>query len=144
MTTDDKSTQTETPETPAEATEPTETRDKPQDDQLGDGGQKALQAERQKRREAERQAAEAREKSASLEAAELRREVASEKGLTAEQAQFLDGEDREALEARADALLAAFPARRGEPPRRQPRSGATGETEPADPGAIADEVMKSW
>lgn len=136
---DTTDTTTETPEAP-EAEMPA----KPDDDDLGDSGQKALKTEREARKAAERQAASAREKAAELEAADLRREVAAEKGLTVEQAAFLDGEGREALEARADALLDAFP----KGPRRSPhetlRTGATGDTQPADPGAIADEVMRSW
>jgi hypothetical protein len=137
-TTDTTPPEAETPEV-EQPTAPEST-----DDQLGDAGQKALKAEREKRREAERQAAEARDKAASLEAAELRREVAAEKGLTADQAKFLDGENREALEARADALLEAFPKSSRRSPHGQVRTGATGDTEPADPGAIADEVTRSW
>jgi hypothetical protein len=114
---------------------------------IGDGGKRALAKEREARREAERRAAEAEGEVSALRAAELRRDVAAAKGLTAAQARFLEGEDREALERSADDLLEAFPARGSA--RRSPvealRTGATGDKEPAKGmDAVAEEVMKSW
>lgn len=124
---------------------------KPADDQLGDAGKKALAAEREQRKAAEKELAKYRkaeqdkaeadkseaEKRAAAEqraaAAELRAtrlEVASEKGLTAAQAKYLVGDDREALEKKADEILADFPtapAKAGQP-KPDPSQGSKGDT----------------
>ncbi len=117
---------------------------KPEPD-LGDGGKKALEAERKARREAEHKAREASDRATALERAELRRSVASEKGLTEEQAGFLDGEDREQMAARADAMLAAFKPEQPEQPRGRPRenlkSGAVPGAEAPDVAKIAQDVL---
>ncbi len=129
--------------TPAEATpaEPTEasTEETPKpappaataDEQLGDGGQKALKSEREARKKAEddlkalRQEIEDSKKTAEQKAADdiaaakaeagqssakaLRYEVAAEKGLDLKLAARLTGSTKEELEADADALMALIP-----------------------------------
>jgi hypothetical protein len=102
-------------------------------DALGDGGKKALDAERREKRAAERRAAdleaklkefEDRDKSEAQKLAEraeaaerrvkeieshaIRLEVAAEKGLTPAQAKRLVGSTREELLADADELLTSF------------------------------------
>lgn len=145
--TTDTTTQTEALE-PASPEKQAETPAEPNEDQLGDAGKRALSVERKARREAEHKAAEATKRVASLEAAQLRRDVAADKGLTDAQAQFLEGDDREDMEAKADALLEAFRAEEGDVGRRRPRerlkTGAVPNAEPLDLGTIADDVMKSW
>ena len=115
----------------AEGTQGTEEGAQGTPEALGDGGKRALAAERKLRVEAEKRATAAttraqeledaqkteaqrdkdRAEKAEKEAAEasaklLRLEVASEKGLTARQAARLSGTTREELEADADAYLA--------------------------------------
>lgn len=100
---------------------------------LGDGGKKALDAERRERRAAEKRASDfearlkefedrdkteaeklaerataAEKRAAELETSALRLEVAAEKGLTPTQAKRLVGATREELEADADELLSTF------------------------------------
>lgn len=110
---------------------------KPADD-LGDAGKKALAAEREARKAAEKELAkyrkaevdkadadktEAEKRAASearAEAAELRAtrlEVAHEKGLTPAQAKRLVGTTREELEADADEVLRDFPVAPAAPPK---------------------------
>jgi hypothetical protein len=109
---------------------------KTDDADLGDGGKKALDAERKARREAEQknkdlearlakledpnaksEADQLKEQMAKLQEdleeeriLRLRTEVAAEKGLTAAQAKRLTGSTKEELEEDADDLLEAFPA----------------------------------
>lgn len=81
---------------------------------------------------------------AELEANELRRTVAEDKGLSSEQAAFLTGADAEEMAASADALLAAFPARNAlsRSPLERLRTGATGISEPAESmDLIANKVL---
>lgn len=133
------------------------------DDQLGDPGKKALAAERDRAKKAEKEAAELRakvkefedrDKSESEKAAErlakaetaaaeasaklLRLEVASEKGLTPAQAKRLQGATREELEADADELLASFPAATGQPkaPVPDPSQGSKGDPKPPRPTSL--------
>lgn len=74
-----------------------------EDAPLGEGGRKALEAERAARREAEKRLKIAEERLAALEAERLRAEVAAAKGVPAD---LLHGSTREELEAYADRLLA--------------------------------------
>lgn len=124
---------------------------KPDADQLGDAGKKALAAEREQRKAAEkklaayekaeqaktdadkseaekRAAADARADAAELRATRL--EVAHEKGLTPAQAKRLVGSTREELEADADEVLRDFPVTPTGPkvPKPDPSQGAKGET----------------
>lgn len=133
------------------ATEPT-AEPKGDAEPLGEAGKKALAAEREQRKAAEKELAKYRkaeqdkveadksetEKRTAAEqradAAELRAtrlEVAAEKGLTAAQAKYLSGDDREALEKKADEILADFPAAAVKPsgtPKPDPSQGPRGET----------------
>ena len=122
---------------------------------LGEGGKKALDAERREKRAAEKRANEAearlkeiedRDKSeaqkladradaaerraAELEARTLRLEVAAEKGLTPGQAKRLVGKTREEIEADADDLLETFKAT-PTTPRPDPTQGGRGESTPS-------------
>lgn len=89
----------------------------------------------------------------------LRTTVASQKGLTANQAKRLSGSTKEELESDADELLESFGTKKsegddgegddggkGESSRRRPkenlRPGASSEEEPEDYTKIADEVYK--
>lgn len=147
-----EATTTEAPETTAaepDAPKPAEDADAA----LGEGGQKALKREREAAKaakaEADRLKAEAEAaqvRVAELEAGELRRGIAAEKGLTDAQAKFLTGDSPEAMAAQAEELLAAFKPS-GPSMRRSPvevlRSGATGATETGDTVAtVAERVMR--
>jgi hypothetical protein len=124
---------------------------KPDADQLGDAGKKALAAEREQRKAAEKELAKYRkadqdrvdadkteaEKRAAAEQratdAEMRAtrlEVAHEKGLTPAQAKRLVGTTKEELEADADEILRDFPTAPAKPagPKPDPSQGARGET----------------
>lgn len=124
---------------------------KPDTDQLGDAGKRALteirselkaaKAELAKFRKAEQDKADADKSEAEkrtaaeqrAEAAELRAtrlEVAHEKGLTPAQAKRLVGTTREELEADADEILRDFPVAPAKPaaPKPDPSQGAKGET----------------
>lgn len=117
---------------------------------LGDGGKKALDAERAARREAERRLKDAEAKVAAMELAEARREVASAKGLTAQQARFLTGDTREALETAADDLLAAFTPQKQDTtttgksrPKEALQGGASNpEEDTGDLGQVADKILR--
>jgi hypothetical protein len=102
-----------------------------------------VRKERAAARAAAARAENAERRLAELEAAELRRTVAEEKGLTPEQAAFLTGDTAEEMAAGADALLAAFPAVGRRPgPFEVQRTGATGDTEPAESmESIANRVL---
>jgi hypothetical protein len=139
---DDATATTDAPEASTEATP------EPAAADLGDGGKKALDAERKARREAEKAAAalaakvkefedsqkselekaaaraEAAEKAAAQAQAEaLRLKVAAETGLPADLHEFLTGGDEESLRAQADKLKAATAAGRTTP-RPDPTQGA--------------------
>ena len=150
---------------PDEPTEPTgadnPTNDKPEPTpeptELGEGGKKALEAERKARRDAEARlkeleplAAKAKEledsnkseiekateritgaetRATTAEERALRLEVAIEKGLTLTQAKRLIGATREELEADADELLESFKG--PEKPSGRPKERLT-------PGAVPD------
>lgn len=73
-----------------------------EDAPLGDGGRKALEAERAARREAEKRLKTAEERLAALEAERMRAEIAAERGVPAD---LLRGSTREELEAFADRLV---------------------------------------
>jgi len=133
---------------------------KPEADQLGDAGKKALATEREARKAAEKELAKYRkaeqdradadkteaEKRAAAEQravdAELRAtrlEVAHEKGLTPAQAKRLVGTTKEELAADADEILRDFPTAPAKPavPKPDPSQGARGEskTRPTSLGA---------
>lgn len=116
-------------------------------DALGDGGKKALEAERKARRDAERKLQTATERVAELEAAELRRDVAADRGLTAAQAARLRGTTREEMDADAEELLELLkPAGATPPPSIRPTSDLRGGTDPTDTGSgdaarIADRIL---
>ena len=147
--THDTDTETETPAGPPAETEQPTTAEKPEaatDDGFSDADRQKLTAVVKKEREAARAARSTAEQAearlAEMEGAELRRTIGEEKSLTREQAAFLTGESPEEMAASADALLAAFPARRGDPPRGPLRSGATGEREPGESmSTVADRVL---
>lgn len=125
------------------------------DDQLGEGGKKALAAERDRAKNLEKELAKYRkadqdradadkteaEKRAAAEAradaAELKSlkfEVGAEKGLNAKQAARLVGSTRDELEADADELLANFPA--AAPTKATPKPDPSqGPKNPAQPRA---------
>jgi hypothetical protein len=135
----------------------------PEDDKpLGGSGEKALKAEREARRAAEKElakykkaeqdkadadkteaerraAAEARAEAAELRA--LRLEVAAEKGLNPAQAKRLVGATREELEADADEILAAFPVTKPKKsPEPDPSQGPRGG-QPTDLDALIREAQ---
>lgn len=141
----DGTTEPPTPPTPP-ADPPAEP---PPADDLGDGGKKALAAERARAKAAEaelarykkaeqdkadadktelQKAADARaaaeERAAQAEQRALRLEVAHEKGLTPAQAKRLVGSSKEELEADADEILRDFPAKSTTaPPKPKPDPG---------------------
>jgi hypothetical protein len=141
-------------ETPPEPTAPPvepPAAPKPETDELGDAGKKALAAERDARKAAEKELAKYRkaeqdkadadkseaEKRAAAEQravdAELRAtrfEVAHEKGLTPTQAKRLVGTTRDELAADADEILKDFPVVPAKPaaPKPDPTQGAKGES----------------
>jgi hypothetical protein len=136
------------------------------DDKLGDAGKKALDAEREARKAAEKElakyrkaeqdkadadkseaekrtAAEARADAAELRA--LRIEVAHEKGLTPAQAKRLVGANREELEKDADEILVDFPvAPVKSTPKPDPSQGPRGDTKtrPTSLGQAVSTALK--
>ncbi len=128
--------------------EPTETQGEPADDQLGEGGKKALDAERNARKAAEKAAADFKKRLDEIEAANLsdlekaqkqaqeaqdaaakatadaaRFRIAAKYGINDEDADlFLTGSDAEVLERQAAALVARTPAG----PKPDPSQGAKG------------------
>jgi hypothetical protein len=147
----------------------------PPSDDLGDAGKKALEAERKARRDADQRAkeleaqlkeitdkdkseveklreenAELTKKLADADTRSERLEVAMTKGLTAAQAKRLVGTTKEELEADADEILEAFPAKDGAtppPPSRRPselRGGSdpTDGPDEVDPAKLAADVPR--
>lgn len=126
------------------------------DTSLGDKGMRALESERTARREAMQRATAAEARVAELEAQNLRREVAIDKGIPAD---LLQGSTREELEAFADRLLDHFKpgdtttARRpvGRPRMDLPGdrtghlvNGAAPDQEPEmDAGKLADQILSN-
>jgi hypothetical protein len=129
------------------------------DKPLGDGGEKALAAERKARRDAEAALKDVQTKLQELEdkdkdevtklrdevtslrsqlteagAKSLRADVAMAKGLTAAQAKRLVGSTIEELEADADEILEAFPVKAGAtpPPGRKPATDLKGGSDPEE------------
>jgi hypothetical protein len=100
----------------------------PQD--LGENGLKALRAEREARKAAERERDDLRARVAELETADVRREVAAAKGLTEAQARRLQGSTREELEADAESLLDAFRPAAAGPPTKRPTEALKGGADP--------------
>jgi hypothetical protein len=117
-----------------------------QNDELGEAGKRALEAERAARKEAERRAREAEERIAAIELEKARADVAAKKGLSEAQAGLLRGQSAEELESEADKLLAAFPREEKDSLERRPRErlrpGATSSTEEPDLGSVADEIVR--
>ncbi len=115
-------------------------------DEMSAGGRKALDSERQARRDAERRATEAQERADRLERGERVRTIAVDKGLTPAQTAFLTGTTADELAASADELLAAFAPADADEPRRRPRehltSGNNPSGQPTNMGAVADDVMR--
>jgi hypothetical protein len=115
---------------------------------LGEGGKRALDAERRARRDAEKALRETQARVAELERADLVREVASAKGIAPELASRLQGNTREELEADADQLLTIVkpdPERRDGPggkPQEALRGGGDPTVEPPDPvDKIAEKIL---
>lgn len=149
-----------TTEKPAEAEDPKQ--DDPADEPLGEGGKKALEAERKARRDAEqanaalqaqldkinqanesaiekaqREANEAKEAAAKATADALRLRVAAKHGISDEDADlFLTGSDEDTLTRQAQRLTArnaeASSPRAPKPDANQGRSGAGGPKSTAD------------
>jgi hypothetical protein len=160
--TTDPSTTTAVPEPvepPPAATTPPEPPPEPEgrqdapDEPLGDAGVKALQRERKAAEEATAEAERLRAEAdvtnarlAELEAAEMRRQVAADKGLDAEQAAVLVGSTAEEMAEFADKVVAAFGPARPDPQRRPTerlRPGAVPSAEPAESaGSIADRILR--
>jgi hypothetical protein len=111
-------------------------------DPLGDAGKRALTAERNARREAERHLREAEARVAEFERRDLVNEVASAKGIAPELAPRLKGDTREELEADADALLQVVAPEQGPQggPGRRPAENLKGGTDPT--AQEPDEVNK--
>lgn len=117
-------------------------------DDLSDADREKLtvvvRKERAAAKAAKASAERAEERLAELEANELRRTVAEDKGLSSEQAAFLTGATADEMAASADALLAAFPARNAlsRSPLERLRTGATGLSEPGESmESIASKVL---
>lgn len=137
--------------------EPAKGEDKPDTD-LGEGGKKALEAERKARKAAEKQMKELQDRLKELEDADksegdklrdqlkqaekdrddarlavMRLEVATSKGLTPAQAKRLVGSTQEELEADADEFLDSIkPADDSKPPTDAPRERLKGGGDPTD------------
>lgn len=118
--------------------------EQPGDGQLGEAGQRALAAERERRREVERELREQREELREMRVAQARRDVASELRLTGDQAALLQGEDAGAMRAHGEALIAAFarPAEvRRRPQERLTPGGVPSGAERPSASALADAVL---
>ncbi len=103
---------------------------------LGDAGKRALDAERQARREAEKRARDAEMRLAEFERRDLVREVASAKGLDGALAERLRGSTKEELEADADEFLALVKPdeadRKARTPSGLPKERLRGGADPTD------------
>lgn len=112
-----------------------------EDAPLGEGGRKALEAERAARREAEKRLRAAEERLAALEAERLRAEVAAAKGVPVD---LLHGSTKEELEAYADRLL-TFRGGNTERylgrPKEKLRSGAAPEVDTDTPARVAERLF---
>lgn len=131
--------------------EAVETVETPEVPELGDAGKKAIQAEREARKVADKRAddlaaelkaikdaqlsdverakqsaAESAKELADLRQETARKTVAIEKGLEADLLPFLTGETKEAMEAQADTLLARINAPKT--PKADPSQGPAGST----------------
>jgi regulator of protease activity HflC (stomatin/prohibitin superfamily) len=121
----------------------------PETESLGEGGKKALDAERRARRDAEKALREAQERIAELERADVVREVASAKGLDPKLATRLKGSSREELEADADEFLAMVtPEERTGKVSGLPKEKLRGGNDPTvdtsdDPAALAEKIVSS-
>jgi hypothetical protein len=149
-------------ETTADTTAPAEV-EAPETQELGDGGKKALQAERDARKQAEKTAAEltARlkefedsklseleraQKEAAENAAELARlrtentrsKVAIEKGVPADLVEFLTGDTEGDIAAKADLLLARLNA--PGTPKPDPSQGAKGSAHALNGDPLLDTI----
>jgi hypothetical protein len=118
-----------------------------------DAAKRLAELEDQGKSEAEKlttRLTEAEKRVASAEARALRLEVAASKGLSAAQAKRLVGTTKEELEADADEILEAFPAKSGAtpPPSDRPvadlRGGTDPTTEPVEmnPAKLAESVPR--
>lgn len=119
----------------------------PQDD-LNDGGKRALDAERKARRDAESEAKRLRDQLAARDRSDAIQEVARAKGLPSELAERLRGESREELEADADELLKALAPQEATSHRGMPkeklRDGAASRIDDEGPNMaqVAAEILK--
>lgn len=137
----------------------------PDDDKLGEGGKKALDAERARNKELEKELtkfrkaeqdkldadkseaekrAAAEERAAAAELRATRLEVAAAKGLTPAQAKRLQGTTREELEADADQILIDFPVAAAPAgptaPKPDPSQGSKGNPPAARPSSLGQAV----
>ncbi len=120
------------------------------DDQGSDDGR--TEEEQQKAKESE-ELAELKQRTAAAEAKALRFEIAAEKGLPSQLAEFLTAQGRDDLEKQADLLMAAAggpsggdAATRARMPTRDLRPGSMpeGGFEPEpDPAALADKIRRA-
>lgn len=155
-----------TPPTPGQSNEKGD-KANDEDEALGEGGKKALQSEREARKQLEREIAELRSKNKEFEdasksaeekqaerLAELEKssttnalrvmqyEVAAEKGLPLSAATRLTGDTKEALEADADELQKLIGASAPAPPKPDPSQGH-GSTK-AKPKTLGDAVHQHY
>ena len=158
-TTTPEATEPQAARAPVEGTEPTPETATPD---LGDGGKKALDAERRARRQAEKAATDAaarikeyedrdktesqklteqlaalKAEAATARAEALRLRVAAELGLPGDLHEFLTGDDEESVRAKAQKLMAATAAATG------PRSPAPDPTQGAKQGAGKDQLTRA-
>lgn len=158
-TTTPEATEPQAARAPVEGTEPAPETTAPD---LGDGGKKALDAERRARRQAEKAASDAaarikeyedrdktesqklteqlaalKAEAATARAEALRLRVAAELGLPGDLHEFLVGDDEEQIRARAQKLMAATAA------ATDPRRPAPDPTQGAKPGAGDGQLTKA-
>ena len=149
--------------TPADTEAPADA-DATESQELGDGGKKAIQAEREARKIAERTAAdlaaklksfedanlselERTKKAAEESAAELaalrienvRNRVALEKGVPADLIEFLTGSTEDEVAAKADVLMARLGS--SGTPKPDPSQGAKGTTQKKSTGALFEDFF---
>jgi len=150
--------------TPAADAEAPADADTAESQELGDGGKKAIQAEREARKIAERTAAdlaaklksfedanlselERTKKAAEESAAELaalrienvRNRVALEKGVPADLIEFLTGSTEDEVAAKADVLMARLGS--SGTPKPDPSQGAKGTTQKKSTGALFEDFF---